>query len=112
MQKGQRKKKRMNVAALEERSKLTVASMPQHWRPNATTLGKRQKHENWQNGGCCSIEYPMSQHAWTRGKIENPMPQHWAVGAAALVPEAEKIKSLIFIRLLLYIVFFKEILLS
>ena len=70
--KGQRWKKRMNAAALEGIWKLAVASMPQHWRPNAAALGKRQKS----------------------GKVtESRMPQHWGVNAMALVPEAEKNKE-------------------
>ena len=70
--KGQRWKKRMNAAALEGIWKLVVASMPQHWRPNAAALGKK---------------------AEIRKVTESRMPQHWVANAAALIPESEKNKE-------------------
>ena len=86
MQKGQRRKKGMNAAALETQCRSIGRKTKTGSSFNVATLGKRQKYENWQNGGCCSIEYPMSQHAWfvERLKIQcrsikQWMPRHWSL---------------------------------
>ena len=62
--KGTKKKKWMNAAALETQCRSIGRKIKTGSSFNAAALGKRQKCENWQNDGCCSIECPMSQHAW------------------------------------------------
>ena len=63
---------RPNAAALEERPKLAVASMPQHW----------EKCKNAKIGIMVDAAALSTQCRSIRGlwKIEDPMPQHWEKG--------------------------------
>ena len=51
MQKGQRRKKGMNAAALETQCRSIGRKTETDSSFNAAALGKRQKPENWQNIG-------------------------------------------------------------
>ena len=59
---------RPNVAALEEKSKLVVASMPQHWEK-----GKNVKIGRMMDAAALSVQCHSMRGSW---KIEDSMPQH------------------------------------
>ena len=59
-----KEKKGLNAVALETQCRSIGRKTETGSSFNAAALGKRKKPKNWQNGECCSIEYPMSQHTW------------------------------------------------